>query len=57
MDPLKRIYRLREQFLIPLIESLKMTSARSYAWFLNFLDCFLCYVLPKHSKITVTCPE
>ena len=46
-----------------LTESLKMTCARSYAWFLNFLsngeglDCLSRYVLPKLSKITVTCPK
>ena len=47
-----------------LIESLKMTCARSYLWFLNFLssggclDCFLkLNVLPNLSKITVTCPK
>ena len=39
-----------------------MTFARSYAWFLNFfsngegLDCLSRHVLPKLSKITVTCP-
>ena len=44
-----------------LIESLKMTCTRSYAWFLKFLsnregvDCFLrLNILPKLSKITVT---
>ena len=47
----------------PLIESWKMTCARSYVWFLNFLsngvglDCFLQpNVLPKLGKITVTYP-
>ena len=39
------------------IKLLKMTCARSYAWFLNFLDCFLWHILPKHSKITVNCPK
>ena len=49
---------------LPLIESLKMTCGRSYAWFLNFLsneeglDCFSRpNVLPKRSKITVTKPK
>ena len=48
----------------PLIESLKITCARSHALFLNFLwyreclDCFSwLYVLPKLSKITVACPN
>ena len=46
-----------------LIESLKMTCARSYARFLNFLSngglvCFLQpNVMPKVSTITVTCPK
>ena len=47
-----------------LIESWKMTCTRSYGCFLIFLsnsvglDCFLQpNVLPKHSKITVTCPK
>ena len=33
-----------------LIESLKMTCARSYVWFLNFLDCFSWHVLPELKK-------
>ena len=47
-----------------LFESLKMTCARSYAWFLNFLpdgegfDCFLWpNVMSKPSKMTETCPK
>ena len=47
-----------------LIESWKMTCTRSYGWFLIFLsksvglDCFpWTNVLPKLSKITVTCPK
>ena len=40
-----------------LIESLKMTCARSYVWFLNFLDCFSWHVFPKLSNITMTCPK
>ena len=47
-----------------LIESLKMTCARPYAWFLIFLSStgsFHCFsqpnILPKFSKITVTCPK
>ena len=47
-----------------LFESLKMTWARSYAWFLNFLsdregfNCFLWpNVLSKPSKMTETCPK
>ena len=45
-------------------ESLKMTCARPYVWIINFLpsggglDCFLQpNVLPKRSKIIVTCPK
>ena len=46
-----------EAYLLPeetsssflLIESFKMTYARSYVWFLNFLD-FLWHVLPKLVK-------
>ena len=52
------------QYLIPLIESLKVTCARSYEWFLNILskgedlDCFLqINVMPKPTKTTVTCPK
>ena len=46
----------------PLIESLKMTCAWPYWWFLNFLseglDCFSWpNVLPRNSKITVPCPK
>ena len=40
-----------------LIESLKITCARSYVWFLNFYWIVLCDVLPKLSKITVSCPK
>ena len=47
-----------------LIKSWKMTCTRSYGWFLIFLsngvglDCFPCpTVLPKLSKIIVTCPK
>ena len=58
-EPLKPIYILTEEttswFLW--IKLLKMTCTRSYAWFLNFWDCFLWHVLPKHSKITVNCPK
>ena len=51
----------RSRFSSSLTESLKMTCARSYAWFLNILskgeglESFLRpNVLPKLSKITVT---
>ena len=47
-----------------LIESVKITCARSYTWFLNFLsngeglDCFSQpNLLHKFSKITITCPK
>ena len=44
-----------------LIASLKMTCARSYAWFLNFYqtekEYFLRHVLFKPSKIIMTCPK
>ena len=63
-DCIFEVYLLTEEpnSWFPLIESWKMTCARSYVWFLNFLsndvglDCFLQPVLPKLSKITVTCP-
>ena len=48
----------------PLIESLKITCARSHALFLNFLwywECLDCFswpnILPKLGKITVACPN
>ena len=64
-DCIFEVYLLTEEpnSWFPLIESWKMTCARSYVWFLNFLsngvglDCFLQPVLPKLSKITVTCPK
>ena len=34
-----------------LIESLKMPCARSYSWFLNFLDCFLWFVFIVSSPL------
>ena len=50
--------------LFQLIESLKMTCARAYTWFLNLLlsreglDCFWQpNILPKLGKIIVTCPK
>ena len=60
---MKSIYWLRKPILGSRW-SWKMTCARSVAWFLNFLsnrvslDCFLQpNILPKHSKIIVTCPK
>ena len=45
-------------FWFPLTQSLKITCARSYAWFLNFYwIVFLWHVSPKFSKITTTCPK
>ena len=44
-------------FLIPPNWIIEITSARSYAWFLNLLACYSRYVLPKYSKTTVTWPN
>ena len=65
MEPLKSIYYIGNPILdSPLIESLKMTCARSYGCFLNFLSnkeglySFLqSNILPKLSKISVTYPK
>ena len=60
-EPLNLIYELRNpaNLWFLLIESLKMTCVRSYAWLSNFLskregwDCFsLSNVFPELSKIT-----
>ena len=60
------VYLLNGELLywFPLMESLKMTCARSYAWFLKFLshreglDCFSRpKILPKLYKIAVVFPK
>ena len=59
-----KVYLLTEETSswFPLIETLKITCAKSYVWFLNFYQIervwiFSQQVLPKLSKVTVTCPQ